>query len=370
MKIGIAKEIKDQENRVAITPDQVAKLVEQGHEVLVQAQAGSGAGFEDQEYGQAGAELVSDPVQVWQADLVLKVKEPLASEYQYLRPGLILMTYLHLAANRELVEVLQEKGVTAIAYETVELDGKLPLLQPMSEVAGAYAVQVGSQLLEKHHGGKGILLGEIPGVEPGRVVIIGGGVVGMNAAKMALGLGAQVTILDNNPGQLEKLDKLFDGQAQTVMSNEENIAKAVLEADLVIGSVLVAGRRAPVLVSEDMVKSMEDGSVLVDIAIDQGGNFATSDRATTHEHPVYVKHGVTHYAVANMPGAVPRTATQALTNATIPYVEEIAKAGLEEAARNNPAIASGINLYQGTITSQAVAESLDMDFQAVEDLLK
>lgn len=308
---------------------------------------------------------------VWgSADMILKVKEPQASEFQYFREGLILFTYLHLAPEPELTRALMENKVTAIAYETIQLDnGALPLLTPMSEVAGRMSVQVGAQFLEKPKGGKGVLLGGVPGVLPGEVVIIGGGIVGTNAAKIALGLGANVTIIDLNPDRLRQLDDIFHGQVRTLMSNPFNIGQAAKKADLLIGAVLIPGRRAPRLVTEEMVQEMSPGSVIVDVAIDQGGSIATSDRVTTHSNPTYVKHGVVHYAVANIPGAVARTSTYALTNVTMPYAVQIANEGLEKSLQKNRPLARGINVMDGVVTYQAVAEDLKLPYRSLDDLM-
>lgn len=306
MIIGVPKEIKNNENRVAITPSGVVNLTKAGHKVYIEVDAGLGSNFTNEEYQEAGAQLIESAADLWAgSEMVMKVKEPLPSEYTYFRKGLILFTYLHLAAEPELTKALVENEVTAIAYETVSVDQKLPLLTPMSEVAGRMATQIGAQYLEKSYGGMGILLSGVPGVSRGKVVIIGGGIVGTNAAKIAIGLGAQVTILDLNPTRLRELDDQFGSDIQTLMSNPYNIAESVKEADLVIGAVLIPGAKAPKLVSEDMVKSMKEGSVIVDVAIDQGGNFETVDHITTHDDPIYEKHGVLHYAVANIPGAVP-----------------------------------------------------------------
>jgi alanine dehydrogenase len=325
MRIGVPKEIKNNENRVAITPAGVATLSGAGHEVYIESGAGTGSGFADSVYEQAGAQMLDEASQVWAtADMVLKVKEPLPSEYGYFREGLILFTYLHLAAEPKLAAALIEHKVIGIAYETVEVNRTLPLLTPMSEVAGRMASQIGAQFLESPHGGKGILLSGVPGVKKGKVTIIGGGVVGTNAAKMAIGLGADVTIMDLNPDRLRQLEDIFGSSIQTLISNPYNIAEAVAASDLVIGAVLIPGAKAPKLVTEAMVQSMSPSSVIVDVAIDQGGIVETIDRITTHNEPTYVKHGVVHYAVANMPGAVPRTSTMALTNATLPYVVQIA----------------------------------------------
>lgn len=325
MKIGIPKEIKNNENRVGLSPSGVHALVEQGHEVLVETNAGMGSFFEDIDYEQAGAKIINDASDVWDVEMVIKVKEPLESEYQYFKEGLILFTYLHLANEEKLTQALIDNKVVGIAYETVQLpDRSLPLLTPMSEVAGRMSAQIGAEFLQKVKGGMGILLGGVPGVPKARVSIIGGGQAGTNAAKIALGLGADVTILDVNPKRLQELDDLFDGRIHTIMSNPLNIENAVKESDLVIGAVLIPGAKAPNLVTEDMIKQMKDGAVVVDIAIDQGGIFETTDKITTHDDPTYIKHGVVHYAVANMPGAVPRTSTIALNNATLPYAQLLA----------------------------------------------
>jgi alanine dehydrogenase len=322
-------------------------------------------------YGRAGAEIVDTSSEVWSdADMVMKVKEPLAEEFQYFRKNLILFTYLHLAPEPELTEHLLEKGVTAIAYETIQSDnGALPLLTPMSEVAGRMSVQVGIQFLEKPKGGKGTLLGGVPGVPPGKVVIIGGGIVGTNAAKMAMGLGAQVTLLDISPDRLRQLDDLYGGRLQTLMSNSYNIEAAVKDADLVIGAVLIPGARAPKLVTEQMVKQMQPGSVIVDVAIDQGGSIETANKVTTHSNPTYVKHDVVHYAVANMPGAVPRTSTFALTNVTVPYAVHIANNVAEQAIAESPALAKGVNAMAGGLTYKAVADSLEKPYTPLEDIM-
>lgn len=371
MKIGVPREIKSHEDRVAISPSGVNYLKKFGHEVIIEQGAGKGAGFTDEDYEQNGATIVPNPEDAWNVDMVMKVKEPLPEEYQYLREGLILFTYLHLANEPELAQELMKKKVTAIGYETVQLsNGVLPLLTPMSEVAGKMAVQIGAQYLESVYGGKGILLSGVPGVQRGNVVIIGGGVAGTNAAKVAVGIGANVTILEVNPERLRQLDDLFQYEVNTLMSNPYNIAQAVKDADLVIGTVLIPGKKAPKLVTEEMVKSMKPGSVIIDIAIDQGGIFETSDRVMTHDNPTFVKHGVLHYAVANMPGAVPQTSTLALTNVTTPYALTIANLGLEKALQENDALLRGVNTYQGCITHKGVAESLNVEYTAMERLLK
>jgi alanine dehydrogenase len=370
MIIGVPKEIKNNENRVAITPAGVAALVHAGHEVLVEKGAGIGSGFNDQEYVQEGAKIVDSAKEAWAADMVMKVKEPLEPEFQYFREGLVLFTYLHLAPEPALTKALVDNKVTAIAYETIQLDnGALPLLTPMSEVAGRMSVQIGAQFLEKSKGGKGVLLAGVPGVEAGRVTIVGGGIVGTNAAKIALGMGAKVTLLDINPDRLRYLDEIFQGRVQTLMSNRYNIAKAVKEADLLVGAVLIPGARAPRLVTEDMVKQMEPGSVIVDVAIDQGGSIETIDRVTTHSEPTYVKHGVIHYAVANMPGAVARTSTIALTNVTVPYAVQIANKGYRQAALDSRPLARGINVVDGKVTYKAVADALGYTYVDVNEVL-
>lgn len=371
MIVGVPKEIKNNENRVAITPAGIDALISAGHKVIIETNAGVGSGFTNEEYADHGAEILDTAKEVWsKADMIMKVKEPLAPEYEYFREDLILFTYLHLAPELELTKALMEKKVTAIAYETIQLDnGALPLLTPMSEVAGRMSVQIGAQFLEKPHGGKGVLLGGVPGVPAGNVVIIGGGVVGTNAAKMAIGLGANVTLLDVNPERLRQLDDIFAGRLNTVMSNAYNIREAVRKTDLLIGAVLIPGRRAPRLVTEDMVAEMETGSVIVDVAIDQGGSIETIDRVTTHSDPTYEKYGVVHYSVANMPGAVPRTSTIGLTNVTIPYSVQIATLGAEKAIASNRPLAKGVNVMKGHITYEAVAESLQLPYTPLNDVM-
>ncbi|NCU17018.1 alanine dehydrogenase [Pallidibacillus pasinlerensis] len=370
MKIGIPKEIKNNENRVAVSPASVMNLVENNIEVLIETGAGLGSGFTDEEFEKAGAKIVPSAKDAWEVDMVMKVKEPLPEEYKYLREGLILFTYLHLANDLELTNALIHNKVVGIAYETVQLpNGTLPLLTPMSEVAGRMAVQVGAQFLEKTHGGKGILLSGVPGVQRANVTIIGGGVAGTNAAKVAYGLGANVTILDINPDRLRQLDDIFHNEISTLMSNPYNIYEAVKKSDLVISSVLIPGAKAPVLVPEEVVKEMTPGSVVVDIAIDQGGNFETSDRITTHDNPIYVKHGVIHYTVANMPGAVPRTATLALTNVTTHYALQIANKGYKDACLENEALLKGINTLEGYVTHRGVAGAHNMEYTNPLDVL-
>ncbi|MBM7586066.1 alanine dehydrogenase [Bacillus pakistanensis] len=367
MNIGVPKEIKNNENRIAITPAGVITLIKQGHRVIVEEGAGKGSGFDDAAYQQAGAIIEQDVARVWsEAEMILKVKEPLASEFKYFRKGLILFTYLHLAAEPALAKALVENEVTAIAYETVQVGGALPLLTPMSEVAGRMAAQIGAQFLEKTKGGRGILLSGVPGVKRGKVTIIGGGVVGTNAAKLAMGLGADVTIIDLSANRLRELDDLYGNDLQTLMSNPINIAEAVTQSDLVIGAVLIPGAKAPKLVTKEMVKSMKEGSVVVDVAIDQGGIIETVDQITTHDAPTYNKYGVVHYAVANMPGAVPRTSTIALTNVTVPYVLEVASKGVERAIKENHALALGVNTVNGSVTCEAVAN--DLGYEYVEPL--
>ncbi len=370
MIIGIPKEIKDNEYRVAQTPGGVEMLVQHGHQVLVQAGAGEGSGFSDEEYRRAGAEILPDAASVWnQAEMIIKVKEPLPQEYPFLRPGLILFTYLHLAAEERLTRELMERQVAAVAYETVELDdGRLPLLIPMSEVAGRMAVQVGAYYLEKPQGGRGKLLSGIPGVRPADVVIIGGGTVGINAAQIALGMGAHVIIIDKNLDRLRYLDEVLHGNLTTLASNPRNIADSVRVADLVIGAVLIPGARAPRLVTRELVRQMKPGSVIVDVAVDQGGCVETI-RPTTHSNPVYVVDGVIHYGVTNMPGAVPRTSTYGLSNATLPYALLLADLGFEEAVSRNKALARGVNVYKGRITHPAVAEAFGLEYTPLEKLL-
>ena len=371
MIIGIPKEMKNNENRIGITPAGVSSFKTNGHEIWVEAGAGLGSGFPDEEFLKAGALLVPTAEEAWSADLVIKVKEPIPEEYRYFRDGLILYTFLHLAPEPELTKQLLEKKVVAIAYETIQLDnGALPLLMPMSEVAGRMSIQIGAQFLEKQYGGKGILLGGVPGVSPANVVIIGGGIVGMNAAKMAVGLGASVTVLDVNMDRLRQLDDLFDGRIQTLASNSYNIAQAVKRSDLLIGAVLIPGARAPRIVTEEMIKTMQPGSVVVDVAIDQGGSIETIDHITTHSNPTFEKHGVIHYSVTNMPGAVARTSTIALTNVTIPYGVQLANKGYVNAALDSPAIAKGINTIQGYLTYDAVAKAHNYPYTPIQQVLK
>jgi len=372
MIIGIPKEIKVQENRVGMPPAGIDALVKAGHTCFVEKSAGVGSSFEDIEYIEAGAKILDTAAEVYAAsDMIVKVKEPLPHEFALLKRGQIIFTYLHLAPDKKLTEALLEAGVIGIAYETVELANRsLPLLAPMSEVAGRMAIQVGAYLLEKSNGGRGILLGGVSGVEPAKVVIIGGGNVGINAVKMAVGSGAQVTVLDVSGPRLAYLDDLFQGRVVTLMSNNYNIARVVKEADLVVGAVLIPGAKAPCLVTEDMVRTMNAGSVLVDVAIDQGGSIETIDRVTTLDDPCFVKHGVVHYSVANMPGAVPRTSTMALTNATLPYVIQLADLGAEQAMLKNEALKKGLNVYKGKLTLKPVAEVQQLIYTSADSILR
>ena len=364
MRIGCPKEIKPQEGRVGLTPAGVDALVRAGHQVYMEHNAGMESGFTDAEYAAVGAEILETPAEVYNiADMIIKVKEPLTPEYDLLKEGQVLFTYLHLAPDPAQTAALVRKKVTAIAYETVQpADGSLPLLAPMSEVAGRLSVQIGAHLLESNNGGRGILLGGVTGVEKAHVVIIGGGNVGLNAARAAVGFGANVTVVDLNVKRLAYLDDIFDGRIQTLLSNPYNIANAVKNADLVVGCVLIPGAKTPKLVSEEMVASMRPGSVLVDVAIDQGGSIETIDRITTHANPYFVKHGVIHYSVANMPGAVPRTSTLALTGATLPYALKIANMGAEAACKADPALMKGLNTYNGHVTFKAVAEAQNLEY--------
>ncbi|MCL2860868.1 MAG: alanine dehydrogenase [Firmicutes bacterium] len=369
MIIGVPKEIKANENRVAITPAGVKALISAGHTVFVQTTAGLGSGISDKEYTDAGAKMLKTPKEIFEkADTIVKVKEPLESEYDLFKEGQVLYTYLHLAAEKPLAEALMKKKVTAIAYETVELgDGSLPLLTPMSEVAGRVATQVGAQMLTKFWGGSGTLLGGVPGVNPGKVVVIGGGIVGLNAARMAMGLGADVTIMDISKKRLIYIDELYSGRMKTLWASSYNIAKAVAECDLLVGAVLIPGAKAPKLVTEEMVKTMKKGSVIVDVAIDQGGMVETIDRVTTHANPCYEKHGVIHYSVANMPGSVPRTSTFALTDVTLKYLLDIANKGAIQAMKEDKALMLGLNVHDGFITYKAVADDLNLAYKSTKD---
>lgn len=367
MHIGLPKEIKVKENRVALTPGGVATLVRRGHTVTVERSAGVGSGIQDKEYEKAGAQF-GTAADAWAAEMVVKVKEPIASEYQYLRRDLLLFTYLHLAADKPLTEALLSAGTSGVAYETVQLeDGSLPLLTPMSEVAGRLSVQAGAYHLQKPVGGRGVLLGGVPGVQPGHVTIIGGGVVGTNAAKMAMGLGAKVTILDVSQRRLAYLDDVFFGKITTMMSSEANIRALLPETDLLIGGVLIPGAKAPHLITRDMLKLMPEGSVIVDVAVDQGGCVETI-HATTHDDPTYIVDGVIHYGVANMPGAVPRTSTFALTNQTMPYALLLADHGLNALKKNHP-LMLGLNTHHGKLTYQGVADAFGMEYTAPEAAL-
>jgi alanine dehydrogenase len=369
VKIGVAKEIKSDEYRVALTPAGARELVQRGHEVTIETGAGAGSSFPDDAYTAAGAELASVE-DVWaDSELLLKVKEPIEPEYGRLREGLVLFTYLHIAADEPLTRALVDSGITGVAYETVETDDRrLPLLAPMSEIAGRLAAQAGAYFLEKPLGGRGILLGGVPGVAKGDVVVIGGGMVGYNSAVIALGLGANVTILERSIDRMRELEEILGAKVNLLMSSTLQIEESVADADVVIGAVLIPGAVAPKLVTREMVAGMKDGAVIADVAIDQGGCFETS-RATTHSDPVYTVDGVTHYCVANMPGAVPVTSTKALTNATLPYVEAIANDGLREAIARDRSLARGVNVLEGKITYEAVAEAHGLEYTPLEDVL-
>jgi len=370
MIIGVPKEVKDHESRVGITPAGVKALTDAGHKVLVEHNAGALSSFTDDEYQAVGAEIVGDAYNVWRnADMVVKVKEPVPTEYYHFREGLVLFTYLHLAPLRDLTQGLLDKKVTGIAYETVkDRFGTLPLLTPMSEVAGRLSVQVGAAYLEKEHGGRGVLLGGVPGVPPGNVCIIGGGIVGTNAAKIALGMGAKVTLVDLNLNRLRELDDIFSGRLYTLASNAYNLERVAIEADLLIGGVLIPGAAAPKLVTKAMVSKMKKGAVIVDVAIDQGGCIETA-HPTTHSDPSYVVDGVVHYCVTNMPAAVPNTSTLALTNATFPYVMKLAQLGAEAAIKSDAGLAEGLNTYKGNLTYKAVADNQGREFTDVKTLL-
>lgn len=371
MIVGVPKEIKADENRVAITPGGVEVFCAAGHQVIVERSAGVGSGFLDQQYLEAGAEIIDQAAVLYEkSEMILKVKEPQESEYEYFRPGLIIFTFLHLGANPHLAEALLTKKVIGISYDTVQKDdGSLPLLAPMSEVAGKMAVQVGAFYLEKPNGGSGVLLGGVPGVPPGHVVIIGGGMVGMNAVKVALGMGAKVSLLDIDANKLRYSDDIFGGRVDTVMSNRHWVGSLVAEADLLIGAVLIPGAKAPHIVTEDMIKKMRPGSVIVDVAIDQGGCIETCDLPTTHSNPIIMKHGVIHYSVANIPGAVPRTSTLALTNVTLPYALKIANRGVRQAVIADPALAKGVNTYAGKLVHETVACSLELEHINLDSLI-
>ncbi len=370
MLIGIPKEIKANENRVALIPGGVEFLVQHGHTVLVEKNAGIGSGFADAEYVKAGAKIITTPAEIFgQAEMIMKVKEPLASEYPFIRQGQIVFTYFHFAASRELTDAIIQSKCVAIAYETVQaVDGSLPLLVPMSEVAGRMSIQAGARCLEKTHGGVGVLLGGVPGVQPANVAIIGGGVVGINAAKIAAGLGARVQILDISLDRLRYLDDVMPKNVQTLMSNPDNIRQAVSKAALVVGAVLIPGAKAPHLVTRDMLKLMKKGSVIVDVAVDQGGCVETI-HPTTHENPTFEVDGIVHYGVANMPGAVPMTSTIALTNATLPFANQIAKHGYPGCVKKNPALAYGVNIVQGKVTHKGVAEAFGLPYLPLEQVV-
>lgn len=362
MIIGIPREVKDNEYRVAATPEGVRELARHGHRVLVEKGAGEGSSLYEERYLRAGAEIVDTAEAVWKtADMVLKVKEPVPQEYDLLQEGQVLFTYLHLAASRELTEALAHRKVSAVAYETVQLpDGRLPLLAPMSEIAGRMAPHVGARLQEKEHGGRGVLLGGVSGVRPAKVTILGAGMAGANAAWIAQGMEAEVLVIDKNLDRLRYIDQIHKGRIITLMSDQLTLEQRVREADVLIGAVLVPGAKAPKLVTEEMVASMRPGSVIIDISIDQGGCVETA-RMTTHSDPTYVEHGVVHYCVGNMPGAVPNTSTYALTNVTLPYARAVADLGLEEGVRRDRALACGVNVYGGRITSAPVAEAHDVE---------
>jgi alanine dehydrogenase len=370
VRIGVVKEIKADEYRVALTPAGARELTQHGHTIVVERGAGDGSAFPDDDYARTGAQIAGTAEEVWaSADLLLKVKEPVREEYPLLREGLILFTYLHLAADEALTHALADSGVAAVAYETVETQSRaLPLLAPMSEIAGRLAAQAGATFLEKPQGGRGLLLGGIAGVAPGRIVIVGGGMVGYNAAVIALGLGGNVTILERSVDRMRHLEEILSGRVSLLMSSSLQLEESVAGADLVIGAVLIPGALAPKLVTREMIGGMKAGSVFVDVAIDQGGCAETS-KATTHSDPVYVVDGVTHYCVANMPGAVPITATKALTNVTLPYVEAIADHGLAEAVDRDRALARGVNVLEGKVTYEAVADAHNVDYAPLADVL-
>jgi alanine dehydrogenase len=369
MIVGVPKEIKDNEYRVAMTPGGVRQLTEAGHEVWVQTKAGEGSGFPNEQYEGVGAKIVPTATDAWGAQMVIKVKEPQPSEFDFMRSDLLLFTYLHLAAEERLTREMMKRGLTGIAYETVELpNGHLPLLTPMSEVAGRMAIQVGAQYLEKPNGGRGKLLGGVPGVRPADVIIIGAGVVGTNAAQMALGMGASVYMIDINLDRLRYLDEVMGGRLITLKSNPLTIAEAVKRADLLVGGVLIKGAKAPKLVTREMINTMTPGSVIVDVAVDQGGCVETT-HPTTHSDPIFLVDGVIHYCVANMPGAVPRTSTYALSNATISYAARLANMGAEAAIKADPALAKGVNTYKGKITYEGVSEAFGLEYTPVETLL-
>ncbi|MGI6188712.1 MAG: alanine dehydrogenase [Clostridiales bacterium] len=364
MRVGVPKEIKTAEARVGITPPGVEAFVNNGHEVYIEKEAGLGSGITDEEYIKAGAKIVNTSKEIYEtADLILKVKEPQPNEYDYLREGQVLFAYLHLAPDKQQTQALLDRKVIGIAYETVQLDnGSLPLLTPMSEIAGRMAVTIGAYLLTNMNKGRGIVLGGVPGVEPAEVVIIGGGTVGINAARTAIGMGARVTVIDIDPRRLAYLDDIFNGRATTLMSNNYNIAQSAQRADLLIGAVLIPGARTPKLVTKDIVKTMKNGSVIVDVAIDQGGCVETCNITTSHNNPYFIRYGVVHYSVPNIPGAVPRTSTFALTNVTLPYALQIANKGYKNALLENQALLKGLNVYKGMLTYKPVAEAQGLHY--------
>ncbi len=371
MKVGIPGELKDNEYRVAITPAGVRELALGGHEVIIEREAGVGSSISDSEFERAGAKIVPDADVVFgEADMVLKVKEPIPEEFHRLRPGLVLFTYLHLAASEPVTRALMDSGTTSVAYETVELpDGSLPLLAPMSEVAGRMAPHVGANLLEREHGGRGVLMGGVSGVRPARVVVIGAGMAGLNAAWIAQGMEAEVVVLDKNINKLRQIDYIHQGKIKTLASNRLSVEESVLAADLIIGAVLIPGARAPKLLTEDTVREMAPGTVMVDISVDQGGCFETS-KMTTHSDPTYLVHDVVHYCVGNMPGAVPHTSTYGLTNSTLPYVVALADSGVEGGVREDPNLALGVNTYKGTLVYEPVAEAHGLPWTPLDDLLQ
>ncbi|HJQ71622.1 MAG TPA: alanine dehydrogenase [Blastocatellia bacterium] len=370
MIVGLPREVKDNENRVGLVPAGVKALTDAGHKVLVERSAGEGSGITDAEYVDAGGQIIETADEVWgSADMVVKVKEPIAVEYPRMRPGLVLFTYLHLAPARELTRALLDRGVTGVAYETITNDqGHLPLLTPMSEVAGRMSIQVGATYLQRTNGGRGVLLGGVPGVAPGRVTIIGGGVVGTNAAKIAVGFGASVIIIDRDLERLRYLDDIFGSRIRTLASNPYTIAESVAASDLVVGAVLVPGAAAPKLVTREMLKAMPRGAVIVDVAVDQGGCIETT-RPTTHSEPTYYVENVLHYGVTNMPGAVPRTSTFALTNVTLPFALKLARWGVEDAIRRDPHLKNGVNTYKGQVVYEAIAQDQGLEYRPLDSLL-
>lgn len=370
MKVGVPKELKDNEYRVAITPAGVRELAVLGHDVLIEHDAGRGSSIPDDDFERAGAKIVPDADAVFaEAEMVLKVKEPVPEEFHRLRKDLVLFTYLHLAASEPVTKALMESGTTSIAYETIELaDGSLPLLAPMSEVAGRMAPHIGATYLQREHGGRGVLMGGVSGVRPARVCVIGAGMAGMNSAWIAQGMEAEVVVLDKNINKLRDIDRIHQGKILTLASNRLSLEESVVEADLVIGAVLIPGARAPKLVTEEVVREMKPGAVMVDISVDQGGCFETT-RMTTHSDPTYEVHGVVHYCVGNMPGAVPHTSTYGLTNATLPYVVALADRGVEAVAQEDPAVAKGVNTYEGTLVYEPVAEAHGLDWTPLDTLL-